>query len=1253
MQGSNKGSRRDGPRRLSAMRRSELVAMQQQLEAEAMQSAIVSAKQSIRATHQAERKNFLKRDASVAVGGGSDTGIAVGLGATPSTIASDPFAPPRIGNPAMIPERLLTDPAARQFGAPVVTARVLRVADEVIAATRSRHNRTSSVGVGVAEDDDAAFMAAGGAADGMGHRVAGFDSEEEQIAAVLSVLKRSSAPGSRRSRSEMAILRQWLRSAHPKLFGNLPSKVLDSLVRRIRLAVLRKGQVATLQGYPGHAFYLIAKGSCAVRVASGTTQLRYINRVATEAGLAQSSAVAAVRERAVNAMDAQKSRSATGNSGGGAPPEGSGLAALGPRVPASTFGSNSRRAVAVLDEVCRAPVFAGSIGRAAPAGFSLAQTIVSSPLPEVQQVVAEVGAGAAMSSAALSESILAKIQWQLAQAAATTGGLSGAAAAAAASARIDLLGTPGIESTSNSRIRRSSVASMDSMWSVDLTETRAMEGLGGSSAAANSGAAGGGAWGATESGAMPLRPVLADEGMMGKEVVVLRPGQHFGELALLSDDDRRNATVLAAEDGTALVALARSTYLGSLRERNQREYDERTRFLLSLGLFRGWSKRRVLPVAYSLKRVAIPTGCALYRRGEESTAIYFLKSGSVRLTAYCRLVVLPLRPRTDETGRFTPGLMSRTRRVLSPGSKSEGSGDAFPSGRYEAEQEGAVDDAVTGELGTVAPASSVTHAHAASRLHSVDCVFAGPGTVLGEVEVICGFNAEVVAAMGGEVAHGAADGWGTAGALTHASASGKVRRGKGGAASSAGWSLSHKDSLRPVDMTQGCRRVAGGATECPPRMSTAVAVSDVVAYELSWDQLDALLVQNADSDVSIVLSAMLSDKVWTVRARLVAAKAVLEKRATQTRSAQYAARKLHDIESGSVHAGDFSGVGGPGQAESKNWAERRAGRSSGESVSRRAGVHRERGGEPASPSRSKPSKGDSGRAWLSASGSGSRRQAASPMQTGRAQSIAGPSPAASRVPPLTLPSSPRATDRWSAGWKTPVLDPSALASPERGGLARTGLTTGRHSAAGTVLKTPAWESLHVGQRHAPRPPPHSARGPRSGRQPFHSPMRRTVGSSASAGGRPQTALDVAAEALRRAPLWGGLTGPGLPASCARGVAEQTIRALAERGVASSVLRALGAQEAAEAHAWPVQPGPVAAGQGRGPREFGMRGQGHAGDAMRPGAMVGRVRKQGKLRPPMSPRMPSADSPSSRMSPQMLSAPPRRPMSASLALPGGF
>jgi CRP-like cAMP-binding protein len=802
-----------GHRASVAMRASELEQQQLELEKQALDSAIRATQSTVQSRHKHERQAFREIRAGTGDGSPETPGKVGKKKRRRSSLASIGSLDADAIDAYEAPPRLVTDPLAGSAGCPVVSARVLRVAMDAVAETNRRRTEQAAMAAtrgkpAAATDDpededalaeaernrqehEAAKELLHGAVDtalqvSAAHLKDGFGSAEEQIAAVLSILKRTAAPGARKSRAEMRVIRGWLRSAHPKLFAGLPVKTLDSLVRRVRLIQLRAGQLVCLQGFPGHGFFLIVRGRCSVRVAASSAQHRQIQRVATESGVLSPTVPAEV----LPARGGRKPPATTVSTGG-------------------TLEASSSQQVPVLDSACRAPIFLTNPGGGPPSGYQLAQLVMASNDEYVRNLVRATGAGAAIASAALQDEVLSRV-------------LAEAGSRGAAIADLALEEGRGPPRPRNTRgRRRSSVASVDSMWSVDVSELQALEGISNGERTASD-----------EKGPAPilghddatLRPALADADSIGKEVVVLSAGQHFGELALLSDDDRRNATVVAVDEGTALVALARPTYLGSLRERNQREYDTRALFLLSLNLFQGWSRRRIVPLAYALTPHLIPTGTALYRRGEPADKVYFVRSGLVRLTGYFRRSVSSLRPQTDEQGRIVPGAMTRAN--LGRSATDHSVSDVLKD--LDLSEDGLV------KPGSMVPPQRVAHSHPQARLIAIDCVLAGPGSLVGEIEVLRGGDPEVIRKMGS-----APD----------------IPRAEG------------------VPVSRGTRRASLGGEEVShaARLSDAVAVTDAFVYSLSWDKLDALLMQNSDSNVAQLFRSQTEDKIRTIARKIHAA----------------------------------------------------------------------------------------------------------------------------------------------------------------------------------------------------------------------------------------------------------------------------------------------------------------------------------------------------------------------------------------------
>ena len=124
--------------------------MEAKLQQQAMRSAIDSTKTSIRASHAQERKQFRESRRPAASAG------KLGRGGRRPSLASARSVESSGVEAVQAPLRLATDPATAGCAQPVVTARVLKVADEALAAARRRpghSRRTGSAGDSVDGDD--------------------------------------------------------------------------------------------------------------------------------------------------------------------------------------------------------------------------------------------------------------------------------------------------------------------------------------------------------------------------------------------------------------------------------------------------------------------------------------------------------------------------------------------------------------------------------------------------------------------------------------------------------------------------------------------------------------------------------------------------------------------------------------------------------------------------------------------------------------------------------------------------------------------------------------------------------------------------------------------------------------------------------------------------------------------------------------------------------------------------------------------
>jgi hypothetical protein len=61
------------------------------------------------------------------------------------------------------------------------------------------------------------------------------------------------------------------------------------------------------------------------------------------------------------------------------------------------------------------------------------------------------------------------------------------------------------------------------------------------------------------------------------------------------------------------------------------DMDEKGNFFKSLSLFRDWNRRRLTTMMYAAQARTFPTRCHLFRAGEPTDGLYFIRAG------YCKV----------------------------------------------------------------------------------------------------------------------------------------------------------------------------------------------------------------------------------------------------------------------------------------------------------------------------------------------------------------------------------------------------------------------------------------------------------------------------------------------------------------------------------------------------------------------------------------------------------------------------------------
>ncbi|XP_052275823.1 uncharacterized protein LOC127875051 isoform X2 [Dreissena polymorpha] len=122
-----------------------------------------------------------------------------------------------------------------------------------------------------------------------------------------------------------------------------------------------------------------------------------------------------------------------------------------------------------------------------------------------------------------------------------------------------------------------------------------------------------------------------DRSSYGKFIIHFDAGKSFGEIALISEDSVRNATVIADED-TDLLVIHRDLFNRSMKAQQEKEYAERKAFIAECRLFSDWSAKFKHLLEMSIRKEVLPYGAPLMKQGEPADGIMFIVSGQAKLT---------------------------------------------------------------------------------------------------------------------------------------------------------------------------------------------------------------------------------------------------------------------------------------------------------------------------------------------------------------------------------------------------------------------------------------------------------------------------------------------------------------------------------------------------------------------------------------------------------------------------------------------
>lgn len=100
-------------------------------------------------------------------------------------------------------------------------------------------------------------------------------------------------------------------------------------------------------------------------------------------------------------------------------------------------------------------------------------------------------------------------------------------------------------------------------------------------------------------------------------------GVPFGEVALMSDDCIRTATIIAEVD-TDLLVVDRALYTRAVKDVLAKEFEDKVEFIKSNPLFSNWAPRYRKQLSMALYKETFPYETVLVRQGDPVTCIYFI-----------------------------------------------------------------------------------------------------------------------------------------------------------------------------------------------------------------------------------------------------------------------------------------------------------------------------------------------------------------------------------------------------------------------------------------------------------------------------------------------------------------------------------------------------------------------------------------------------------------------------------------------------
>lgn len=114
------------------------------------------------------------------------------------------------------------------------------------------------------------------------------------------------------------------------------------------------------------------------------------------------------------------------------------------------------------------------------------------------------------------------------------------------------------------------------------------------------------------------------------EVVQLKTGQHFGELALTTNKPR--AATVKTITPTHVMVLSKSDYEKVLLRFEEANLNKFIDFLKSIPYFKNWTKNGLSRLTYYMPRKSYIRNQVVFKEGEESSHVYVIFQGEFEVT---------------------------------------------------------------------------------------------------------------------------------------------------------------------------------------------------------------------------------------------------------------------------------------------------------------------------------------------------------------------------------------------------------------------------------------------------------------------------------------------------------------------------------------------------------------------------------------------------------------------------------------------